>query len=212
MVRGRRRDGNINDSVSEGGRGGMALVVGVKEEANVGRAGGRGGRNEVFGLIGNRVAGGDETSEGGKFTADGAKGVADGVAGRSFVEAAGKKVVAKGVHGEVAETAKGRGKKGREKRETEAAEEAKLIVGVGQAVVGVLTRKIVEGNGHHRIGKGRKVGTDMSGSRERGREMVKGLLLEAAVDIPTEVGKADGAVSEMGKGGRVIGGGKVRAK
>jgi hypothetical protein len=45
LTRGRRRDSNIDDSISEGGRGGVALVMGVKEEANVGRAGGGGSRN-----------------------------------------------------------------------------------------------------------------------------------------------------------------------
>jgi hypothetical protein len=64
LARGRRWDSNIKDSISEGGRGGVALVMGVKEEANVGRAGGRGGRNKVLGFSGDRMVGGNEISKG----------------------------------------------------------------------------------------------------------------------------------------------------
>ena len=52
LVGGRRRDGDIDDSVGEGVGGGMALVVGVEEEANVGGTGGGGGRDEVTGFDG----------------------------------------------------------------------------------------------------------------------------------------------------------------
>jgi hypothetical protein len=52
LVGGRSRDGDIDDSVGEGVGGGMALVVGVKEEANVGGTGGGGGRDEVTGFDG----------------------------------------------------------------------------------------------------------------------------------------------------------------
>jgi hypothetical protein len=91
LIGGRRWDSDIDDSVGEGGGCGVALVVGVEEEADVGGAGGGGGRDEVTGFDGDGVAGDDETGKGGKFTADYTKGVADGIAGRGFVVAAGKK-------------------------------------------------------------------------------------------------------------------------
>jgi hypothetical protein len=93
LTRGRRRDSDINDSISEVGRGGVALVVGVKEKkANVGGAGGGGSRDEVLGFCGDRVvAGNNKTGKGGKFMADRAKGISDGIAWGGFVEAAGKK-------------------------------------------------------------------------------------------------------------------------
>jgi hypothetical protein len=70
----------------------VALVVGVKEKANVGRAGGVGSRDEVLGFCGDRVAAGDnKTGKGGEFVADRAKGISDGIAWGGFVEAAGKK-------------------------------------------------------------------------------------------------------------------------
>ena len=90
LIGGRSRDSDINDSISEGGGGGVALVVGVKEEANVGGAGGEGSRDEVPGFGGDGVAGDNETGKGGEFAADRAKGVADGVAGGGFVVATGK--------------------------------------------------------------------------------------------------------------------------
>jgi hypothetical protein len=114
LTRGRRRDSNINASISEGGRGGVALVVGVTEEANVGRAGAGGGRNEVPGFGGDRVAGSNKTSKGGKFMADGAKGVKDGIARGGFVVAAGKKMIAKEVKGATAKATGGSRRKGRE--------------------------------------------------------------------------------------------------
>jgi hypothetical protein len=60
------------------------------------------------------MARGNNTSKGGKFAAEGAKGIVDGIAGGGFVEAAGKKVVAKEVKGAMAETTEGIRKKGRE--------------------------------------------------------------------------------------------------
>jgi hypothetical protein len=58
-------------AVSEGGRGGVAFVVmGVKEEANVCRAGEGGSRNKVSGFSGDRMVGSNNTSKGGEFMAD----------------------------------------------------------------------------------------------------------------------------------------------
>jgi hypothetical protein len=109
---GRRRDSDIDDSVGEGGWGGVALVVGVKQEANFGGAGGGGSRDEVTGFDGDTgVAGDDETSKGGEFAADRTtEGVADGIAGGGFVVAAGKKVITVEVKGAGAEGAGGIGK------------------------------------------------------------------------------------------------------
>jgi hypothetical protein len=101
LIGGRRRDSDINDSVGEGGGGGVALVVGVEEEAIVGWAGGGGSRDEVTGFGGDGVAGDDKTGKEGEFVADHTKGVADGVAWGGFVVAAGKNVVAVGVIGAV---------------------------------------------------------------------------------------------------------------
>jgi hypothetical protein len=120
LIGGRRRDGDIDGSIGEGGRGGVELVVGVEEEADVGRVGGGGGRDEVTGFNGDGVAGDNETGKGGEFAADQTKGVADGIAGGDFVVATGKKVVAVEVKGMSAEGAGGIGKevgkKGRRRR------------------------------------------------------------------------------------------------
>jgi hypothetical protein len=110
FIGGRRRDSDINDSVSEGGGGGVSLVVGVKEKANVRGMGQEGSRDEVAGFSGDSVVGDNKTGKGVNFTADHAKGITDGVAWAGFVEAAGKNVVAVGVKGVAAEAAEGMGK------------------------------------------------------------------------------------------------------
>jgi hypothetical protein len=79
-----------------------------------GRRRGRGGRNEVPGFSGDRVAGSNKTRKGGKFAADGAKGIADGIAGGGFVVAAGKKMIAKEVKGATAKATGGSRREGRE--------------------------------------------------------------------------------------------------
>jgi hypothetical protein len=70
------------------------LVVRVKLESDVGRAGvlGGGGNMVLGGLVGDGVTGGDETDEGTELTIDCSKGVADGVAGGGFVVLSGKKL------------------------------------------------------------------------------------------------------------------------
>jgi hypothetical protein len=139
---GTRRDGNINHIIGEGGRGGMmALVMRVKEEANVSRVGSRRGSNEVVGFSHDRVMGSDETGKGGKFLSNGtsSEGITDDITGSGFVEAAGKKVVAIGVQGAVVETAGGIGEKGGENGEAETAEDANLVVvSCGKVIVGIL--------------------------------------------------------------------------
>jgi hypothetical protein len=90
LIRGRRRDSDINDSIVQGGGCGVALVMGVKRKANVGRAGVGGGGDEVFGFIGHRMTGSNEAGKGPKFTADGTEGIADGITGSSFVVATGE--------------------------------------------------------------------------------------------------------------------------
>jgi hypothetical protein len=135
LIGGRRRDSDINDSVGEGGGGGVALVVGVEEEANVGWAGGGGSRDEVTVFSGDGVTGDDETGKGGKFAADHTKGVADGVAWGGFVVVAGKKVVTVGVNGAAAEAAEGMRKEVGENGEAEVAEGAKAVVGKGEAML-----------------------------------------------------------------------------
>jgi hypothetical protein len=122
---------------------------------------------------GDRVAGDNKTGKGGEFAADCAKGVVDGVAWGSFVEAAGKKVVAIGVtKGVAAEAAGGMGKDlgENENGQAEAAEEAQVVVGGGEAVVGIKAGDIVEGRGHHGAGKGGKVGANVGRGGERGGE------------------------------------------
>jgi hypothetical protein len=218
LIGGRRRDSDINDSIREGGGGGMALLVGVKEKADVGGAGGEGSRDEVTGFGGDGVAGDDETSKGGEFAVDRAKGVADGVAWGGFVVAAGKKVVAIGVNGAAAEAAEGMGKELGENGQAEVAEEAQAVVGGGEAVVrveavvGVEAGEIMEGRGHHGVGKGGKVRANVGRGGERGGEGVEILALEAAVDVAAEVRGANSAISEVGKGGRSVKGRKMGDK
>jgi hypothetical protein len=215
VIGGRIRDSDINDSVREGGGGGVALVVGVKEKANVSRAGGEGSRDEVVGFDGDGVAGDNETNKGGEFAADRAKGVADGIDRGGFVVAAGKKVVAVGVKGVVAEAAGGTmGKELGENGQAEAPEEAQAVVGGGEAVVGIEAGEIVEGRGHHAgVGKGGKVGANVGRDGERGGEGGEILGLEAAVDVTAEVSwEADGAVSEVKNGGRSVEGRKWEAR
>jgi hypothetical protein len=202
LIGGRRRDSDINDSISEGGGGRVALVVGVEEKANVSGAGGGGSRDEVSGFGGDRVAGDNETGKGGEFAADRAKGVADGVAWGGFVEVAGKEVVAVGVKGAVAEAAGGMWKELGENGQAEAAEESQAVVGGGKAVVGIEAGEIVEGKGHHRVGKGGEVGANVGWGGKRGGESGEILFLEASVDVAAEVREADGAISEVGKRGR----------
>jgi hypothetical protein len=115
----------------------VALVVGVEEEADDGWAGGGGSRDEVTGFGGDGVAGDDETGKGGEFAADRTKGVADGIACRGFVVAAGKKVVAVEVKGAGAERAGGVGKEVGKNGQAEASEEAQVVVGRREAVVGI---------------------------------------------------------------------------
>jgi hypothetical protein len=63
LIGGRRQDSDINDSIREGGGGGVALVVGVEKKVDVGGAGGEGNRDEVMGFGGDGVAGDDETGK-----------------------------------------------------------------------------------------------------------------------------------------------------
>ena len=130
------------------------MVVGVEEKANVGGAGVGGGGDEVLGFIVDGVAGSNEAGQGPKFTADGSQGIADGITGSSLVVAAGEEVIAIEVKGVLAGGAEGGREVSRKDGETEAAEEAELVVGWGEAVVGVLAGKVVEGNGKHGVGKG----------------------------------------------------------
>jgi hypothetical protein len=132
------------------------VVVGVKEKANVGGVGVGRGRNEVFGFSVNRMAGSNEAGKGSKFAADGTEGIADGIAGGSLVVAAGEEVVTVEVKGALAGRAKGVREVGREDGEImEAAEEAELVVGWCEAVVGILAGEVMEGHGKkHGVGKG----------------------------------------------------------
>jgi hypothetical protein len=59
----------------------VALILGIKAEANISRVGGGRGSDEVFGFSGNRMARGNKTGEGGEFAKKGAESIADGVAG-----------------------------------------------------------------------------------------------------------------------------------
>jgi hypothetical protein len=131
----------------------VAVVVGVKEKANVCGAGVGGGRNEVFGFCVNRMAGSNEAGKGSKFAADGTKGITDGIAGGSLVVAAGEEVVTVEVKGVVAGRAKSVWEVGRKDGEMEAAEEAELVVGWREAVMGVLAGEVMEGHGEHGVGK-----------------------------------------------------------
>jgi hypothetical protein len=72
LRRGGSRDGHIDDSIIQGGGDRMMVVMGVEEKADVGGAfKGRGGE-EVLGFIGDRVAGGNKTSQGAELATDGA--------------------------------------------------------------------------------------------------------------------------------------------
>jgi hypothetical protein len=191
LVGGRRRDSDINDSIGEGGRGGVALVVGVEEEADVGWAGGGGSGDEVMGFGRDRVAGDDKTGKGGKFAVYRTKGITDVIAWGDFVVAAGKKLVAVEVKGVGAEGAGGMGKEVGKNGQVEAAEEAQAVVGRREAVVGIKAGEIVEGRGHHGVGKGGKVGANVGRGGETGGEGGEILGLEAAVDIAAEVREAN---------------------
>jgi hypothetical protein len=70
--------------------------------------------------------------------------------------------------------------------------------------VGIEAGEIVEGSGHHGVGKGGKVGANVGRGREIGGEGGEILFLEVAVDVTAEVGEADGAVSEVGERGRRV--------
>jgi hypothetical protein len=70
LKRGRRWDGHIDNSIVGRGRGRVALVMRVKLEANVGRAGVGGGGNEILWFVGNGISGGDEAGKGTEFAAD----------------------------------------------------------------------------------------------------------------------------------------------
>lgn len=164
------------------------MVAGVKEKADVSGAGMGGGGDEVFGLVGNGVAGNDEASEGAELAADRAKGIADGVAGAGFVKAAGEKVVAVRVKGAVARGAGGVWEVVGEDREAEAAEEAECIVGRGEAVMGVLAGEVMEGDGKHGVGEGGEVGANMAGGGWGGGKDGEIVFLEAAVGIAAEGG------------------------
>jgi hypothetical protein len=72
LIRGRRRDGHIDNSIVGRGRSRVALVVRVKLEANVSRAGVGGGGNEILWFVGDGIKGGDKAGEGTEFAADGA--------------------------------------------------------------------------------------------------------------------------------------------
>ena len=74
---------------------------------------------------------------------------------------AGEKVVTVRVKRVVAVMTGFGGKLGGEDGQAKAAEEAELVIGVGKAVVGVLAGKVVEGDSHHGVSKGGKVGADM---------------------------------------------------
>jgi hypothetical protein len=108
----------------------------------------------VTGFSGDAVAGDDKAGKkGGEFAADCTKGVVDGVAWGGFVVAAGKKVVAVGVNGAVAEAAACMGKEVRDNGEAEAAEEALVVARRQKSIVGIKAGEIVEGRCHHGVGK-----------------------------------------------------------
>jgi hypothetical protein len=79
-------------------------------------------------------------------------------------------------------------------------EEAQVVVGRREAVLGIKVGEIMEGRGHHGVCKGGKVGANMGRSGRRGGEGGKILGLEMVVDVAAEVREADGAISEVGKG------------
>jgi hypothetical protein len=70
LIRGRRRDGHIDNSIVGRGRTRVAVVMRVKLEANVGREGVRGGGNEMLWFVGDGITGGDEAGKGTEFAAD----------------------------------------------------------------------------------------------------------------------------------------------
>jgi hypothetical protein len=90
-------------------------------------------------------------------------------------------VVTVGVKGVVVEAAGRMGKEGGGNGQVKAVDEAQLVVRGGKAVVGVLVGEIVEGKGHHGVGKGGQVGANMARGAERGGESGEVLFLEAAV-------------------------------
>jgi hypothetical protein len=105
------------------------------------------------------------------------------------------------------------GKLGRENGQAKAAEKAELVIGVGKAVVRVLAGKVAkEGDSHHGVGKGGKVGADRGRGGGRGGKEVIVRVLEAAVDVVAEIRKLEGAVGEIRKRRRGGGIGKVRLK
>jgi hypothetical protein len=61
-IRGRRQESNINDSIFQRDRGWVVLVVGVREEANISRAGSRRGSDEVFWFSGDRMVGSNKAN------------------------------------------------------------------------------------------------------------------------------------------------------
>jgi hypothetical protein len=63
-----------------------------------------------------------------------------------------KKVVAIEVKGAGAERAGGVGKEVRKNGQAEAEEEAQVVVGRQEAVVGIEAKEILEGRGHHGVG------------------------------------------------------------
>jgi hypothetical protein len=69
LISGRRRDGHIDNSIVGRGRSRVALVMRVKLEANVGRAGVGGGGNEIFWFVGDGITGGDKAGKGTEFAA-----------------------------------------------------------------------------------------------------------------------------------------------
>jgi hypothetical protein len=76
-------------------------------------------------------------------------------------------------------------------------------------VVGIKAGEIVEGRCHHGVSKGGKVGANVGRGGERGGEGGEILGLEAAVDVTAEVQEANGAVTEVGKGGGSVEGRKM---
>jgi hypothetical protein len=72
LIRGRRRDGHIdNNSIIVGrGRSRVAVVMRVKLEANIGREGVGGGGNEILWFVGDGITGGDKAGMGTEFAAD----------------------------------------------------------------------------------------------------------------------------------------------
>jgi hypothetical protein len=117
----------------------MSLIVRVKAEADVGRAGVGGCSDEKLGFVGDSVTGVNKTCEGGQFTADGTEGVADGIARSGFVEAAGEKVVAVKVERAFTKTARLMGQECGKNRKAKTAEQTNLIVGWGEAIVRILS-------------------------------------------------------------------------